>query len=282
MGKEVGVEMKTKILVCGSTGFLMANFIRYLLYRSKDFEVVSVDNLHSLNDINRIYINKNHRFYVGDVSDKYFVERIIALEKPNVIVCGDEVYKYELLLNTVITLIEFGLPTIIVLPVAPDNDPDKMCIPIKNILVKNGHTAIELPNRFGMRQRPFPMNFGGNIAWLIQNYIFNKSVCVTDKLLPWVYAEDVASFVWYVIESRRSGIIRMPPLGFASEKHIAEKIESLYQKDYLIYIREEHNNGLIVNYDSDKLDWVPDSKDLDSVIEKTIRWFDANRWALNE
>jgi len=276
--------MKTKILVCGSTGFLMANFIRYILYRSKDFDVTSIDNLKLIKDTKRIYFNKNHRFYVGDVSDKYFVERIIALEKPDIIVCGDEIYEYEMLLKTTLNLISFKIPIIMLLPIAPDNDPDKMGSVIKSILTSQGHTAIEMPNRFGMRQRPLLMAVGGNIAWLLRSYLYDKAVSVSNDPLPWVYGEDVASFIWYIIENRQAGVVKMPPLGFASEKYITDKIESLYQKDYLISndICKEHNDGLIVNYEWSKVDWKPDSKDLDSVLEKTIRWFDANRWALDE
>jgi nucleoside-diphosphate-sugar epimerase len=275
--------MKTKILICGSTGFLMTNFIRYVLYRSKDFDIVSVDGLENpKKDIKRIYFNKKHKFYVGDISNKDFIERIICLEKPDIIIYGDEICDYEFLLKTTLNLIGFGLPIIAILPVAPSNDLNLFCSPIKSILIKNGHTAIEMPNKFGMRQRPSLLGLGSNVAWIIKNYIFEKRAYVSDVKLPWVYAEDVASFMWYVIENMRPEVIKMPPLGFMSEKEIAEKIESLYKKNYLISVNKEHSKALVVNYEWDETNWVPDSKDLDSVLEKTIRWFDANRWALEE
>lgn len=274
--------MKMKILVCGSTGFLMANFIRYILYRSKDFEVVSIDNLESLSDSKRIYYNKSNRFYVGDFSDKDFLKKIIHVERPNYIVCGDEIYEYDKLLHTATNLVEFGIPSIMILPVVSSKDPDGMCIPIKKILLNNGQTALELPNRFGMRQKPSTFGLGGNVAFIIKQYLFDKAVCVGESSGPWVYAEDVASLLWYIIENKKTGLVQMPPLGFTSEQYIADKIEALYKKGYPIF-SQQNSQHLVTDYKWSEIEgWQPDSEDLDSVLEKTIRWFDANRWAFNE
>ena len=77
-----------KVLVLGSAGFLMSNFMRYVSYRSKDFEFVSVDKLTSPENIRFVYRNRNHQFYIGDTSDKYFMDRVIYVEKPDIIVNG--------------------------------------------------------------------------------------------------------------------------------------------------------------------------------------------------
>lgn len=277
--------MRTKILVCGSTGFLMANFIRYILYRSKEFEIVSVDGLAQLSDTKRIYFNKNHRFYIGDCFDERFMERLLHLERPNIIVCGDEIFEYEVLLKTALMLTQIKIPLIMVLPVTPDNDQDQMCVPIKNIVMRSGNTVVELPNRFGMRQKPQTLSaFGGNLAYMMWAYLHNDGVSVSNIDVPWVYAEDVASFLWYIIENRRTGSVRMPPLGYMSEKAMVEKIKEVTGREFEIKESSVAGNigGLIKHYDSDKLDWVPDSKSLNSVLEKTIRWFEANRWAFKE
>lgn len=277
--------MRTKILVCGSTGFLMANFIRYILYRSKDFEIVSIDNLEQPGDTKRIYFNKNHRFYIGDSFDEKFMEKLLRLEKPNIIVCGDEIYDYEVLLKTALNLTKANIPLVMVLPVSSDNDQDQMCVPIKNIVVRSGNTVVELPNRFGMRQKVRSFgSFGGNLASTMWAYLYNDGVSVSTTPVPWVYAEDVASFLWYIIENKKSGIVRMPPLGYISEREMVEKIQQTVGQKFTIHeVSTGDCAGLIKKYDFDKLDgWMPDSENLDSVLEKTIRWFEANRWAFKE
>jgi len=277
--------MRTKILVCGSTGFLMANFIRYILYRSKDFEIISIDNLNQLSDTRRIYFNKNHRFYIGDPSDKEFMTKILHLEKPNLIVCGDEIYDYDVLLKTALNLFDVNIPLIMVLPVTSSTDPNQMCVPIKNVLINSGNTVIELPNRFGMRQKTRNFNaFGGNLAFIIWAYLYKDGVSVSNHQVPWVYAEDVASFLWYIIENKRTGVVRMPPLGYISEREMVEKIQqTIDQKFNILESSFGDSRGLIKKYDFDTFNgWISDSKNLESVLEKTIRWFEANRWALKE
>jgi hypothetical protein len=270
--------MKTKILVCGSTGFLMSNFIRYILYWSNDFSVVSLDSLASLKDTKRLYFNKNNNFYIGKPSDKYLLERIIYIEKPDVIICGDEIYEYLELLETLITLISFNLPLIVV---SPAKIKDDLFVSIKNIISENNHTLVELPNRFGMRQRS--TGPGGNVARLIKNYLFDKNVVISDVSVPWVYAEDVAAFLWNTIENQYKGLVSMPPLGIMSEKDIAKKIESLYKIGYDIIVDNSLENRLVKEYKyQDFKEWDPDSKNIEEVLEKTIKWFDANRWAFNE
>ena len=259
----MGKEMKKKILVCGTTDFLMANFIRYLLYRTKEYEIISVDNLEDLNDTNRIYFNKNHKFYIGDITNQYFMERLITLEKPNYIVCGE--VKYELLVNTAFNLVKFNIPIIMLLSLLNTD----MNIAVKSVM-KN-YTTLSVPNTFGMRQKP-----GNNMAGIIKEYLFNKQTNVSNLSVPWVYAEDVASLIWYLIEKNIKGDIIMPLLGNMSEIEVVNKIEQLYQKKYPAYIT---NRLLVEKCISSNIDWVPDYN-IEEALEKTIRWFDANRWAL--
>lgn len=275
--------MKTKILICGSTGFLMANFIRYVLYRSKDFEIISVDNLYNPNDTKRIYFNRNHRFYIGDFSNKVFMSKLINFEKPDFIICGDEIFEYETLLK-ITSLCEFSIPFIFIPPMIDSNDKDQICIPIKNMIKRTGNTIIELPNRFGMRQKPYSFRiFGSNIAFMMWAYLVKgNGISVSNLDIPWVYAEDVASFIWYVLENRRTGLIRMPPLGYISEKTIMEKVRLISAADFQIIENSVGDFDLLIKkYDFDNLDWIPDSKNLESVLDKTINWFNANKWALS-
>jgi dTDP-D-glucose 4,6-dehydratase len=279
------VSKKRKILVCGSAGFLMSNFIRYILYRSQDFKIVSVDNLENPNDIKRIYFNKHHRFYIGDPSDDHFMNRIIHVEKPDVIVCGDEVLEYEKLLKTTLNLIKYRLPLIQISPIVTHgmNDIYGMYRSMENIVSNMGGTVIRLPNRFGMRQRvSVNENLGMNVAYYINCILTKKRFKVNNIRLPWVCAEDVASFLWYIIERKKRGeILYMPSLDMMSSKEIAAKIIDMYSLEPDLYDIENIDHAALHDV-CKEIGWVPDSKDMESALEKTIRWFDANRWAFNE
>jgi len=277
------VTKKKKILICGSASFIMSNFIRYILYRSQDYHIVSVDNLEKLNDIKRIYFNKNHKFYIGDAADKYFMDRIICIEKPDIILFGDEILEYEKILSTALNLIGYQIPLFYLPPAVSNIDKHGICDSISKLIIDNGGYVIILPNRFGMRQRASLLSSsGGNIAYIIKSILNDKKVHVSNKSVPWVYAEDVASYLWYTIENREDfKSYSMPQLGKMSEMDIAQKIVNMYNIDCNIneQISSDH---LILEHENYITCWEPDAKDIDSVLEKTIRWFDANRWAFNE
>lgn len=280
-------KKKTKILVCGSAQFLISNFIRYILYRSQDYNIVSVDNLEKPSDIKRIYFHKNHRFYVGDSSDEYFIDRIFYIERPNIIICGDEQLDYEKLLKTAQNLIKFNVPIITISPTVccgEGNDLYGIYSSVDKFITTNRGMVIRLPNRFGMRQRPSMLEKQGvNLAYImgcVLNKIYFK---VNNVELPWVYAEDVASFLWYSIENYQKGeTIYMPPLGLKSGKDIVEKVIEMYNLKSVPHCVEEIPNANCGNEVYRMVGWIPDSQDMEHALEKTIKWFDVNRWAFNE
>jgi len=62
-----------KLLVTGGLGFIGSNFVRYMLSKYEDVEIVNVDklsygsNLSNLKDIEK---NKRYTFVKGDINDK--------------------------------------------------------------------------------------------------------------------------------------------------------------------------------------------------------------------
>jgi dTDP-glucose 4,6-dehydratase len=79
---------KKRILVTGSCGFLMSNFIRYLLKETSNYHIASIDAIKNPKLLNTIYANKGHTFYIGDITNEHFVKNIFEIERPDIIIHG--------------------------------------------------------------------------------------------------------------------------------------------------------------------------------------------------
>lgn len=77
-----------KILCTGSGGFVFSNFIRKALFDKLDYSFVSIDICKGPRVLNNIYVNKGHKFYIGDVADKHFIDVIFELERPDIVIHG--------------------------------------------------------------------------------------------------------------------------------------------------------------------------------------------------
>lgn len=72
-----------KILVTGGAGFIGSNFIKYMLSKYKDYEIINLDNLTyagNLENLRDIENNPNYTFIKGDICDKKLVEEIFSEE----------------------------------------------------------------------------------------------------------------------------------------------------------------------------------------------------------
>lgn len=82
-----------KIFITGSCGFIFSNFVRKLAYligkdnKQYPYNLVSLDNF-SINNLNAMYWNKNHTFYIGDILDEHILKTIFEVEKPDIVVHG--------------------------------------------------------------------------------------------------------------------------------------------------------------------------------------------------
>ena len=276
-----------KILVCGSAGFLMSNFIRYVLYRTKDYDFASIDRLDNLGDVKRIYRHKRHSFYVGDVCDTSFVQKVIELEKPDFVVNGirtatDSRRAWVEGRVLVVASLEDAcgrVPIIHIDQIDNEESSEHMC-GLTNIMVSsNGGVVIDVPYCFGMRGRCNR----GDLDWAIMNMISSPGWVPCDDYefidfkRGWAYAEDVASFIWFVIENRIKNelIYHMPIIGNLSTLTDLSVIAG--------------NELGICSIKCKKLDtippdgfmkWLPDSISLEDAVRKTARWYGINRWAL--
>lgn len=78
---------KKKVLVTGTCGFILGNFLRKVVYEKQPYQIISLDRVSNTNS-NSIYWNKNHTFYIADIRDPHIIDTIFKLEKPDIVVHG--------------------------------------------------------------------------------------------------------------------------------------------------------------------------------------------------
>ena len=74
-------ENMTKILVTGGAGFIGSNFVRYMLDKYPDYEIINLDALTycgNLENLKGIEDNPNYTFVKGDITDKELVFQITS------------------------------------------------------------------------------------------------------------------------------------------------------------------------------------------------------------
>lgn len=82
-------DSKQKILLTGSAGFVFGNFIRKVYYGKKyteDYIFISIDKLLNSHANDSIYVNRNHQFYIGDITDSYLIEKIFQIHQPDIVI----------------------------------------------------------------------------------------------------------------------------------------------------------------------------------------------------
>lgn len=77
---------KTKLLITGAASFIASNFVRRVLYDHKKYEIIGLDKISSSLALHSVFVNKNHKFYIADITDEHIINRIFEYEKPDVII----------------------------------------------------------------------------------------------------------------------------------------------------------------------------------------------------
>lgn len=73
-----------KLLITGGAGFIGSNFIRYILKKYPQYQIVNVDLLTyagNLSNLKEISSNQNYKFIKGDISNEIFIDKLFKKEK---------------------------------------------------------------------------------------------------------------------------------------------------------------------------------------------------------
>lgn len=79
---------KQKVLITGSCGFIFSNFVRLSIRDRHNFDLVSIDKVTRPEGLHNVYANRGHKFYIGDIADRHFVDTIFKLERPDIVING--------------------------------------------------------------------------------------------------------------------------------------------------------------------------------------------------
>lgn len=79
---------KIKILVTGTGGFIFGNFVRRAFFTKQNYDIASIDRVRNSNSLQNIYRNKDHRFYIADITDPHIIDIIFQAEQPDIVIHG--------------------------------------------------------------------------------------------------------------------------------------------------------------------------------------------------
>jgi dTDP-glucose 4,6-dehydratase len=294
---------KKKILITGSGGFVMSNFIRFLFKNHTSFEVASIDRCNSPDVLNTIYYNKSHSFHIGDVSDPHFMDIIFSLEKPSIIIhaassedgINSDIIGIRLLIDNAK---KHGLDKLIyissddVYPVGLNLTEDIILNPSTNLGIAKlaaehylrnsgiNYNILRLPNTYGTKQKY------GLIPALIKSLINNEQNEVLNfnpqEMRSWVYEQDVCSAIMKLLEFAQSGYI----YNIASQDYlnaeIAQEICNAFQKGHELLKFNPNIQQYNKTLSGDKLKalgWTPSFK-FKRTVEFICDWYNKNRYFL--
>ena len=307
---------KKKVLITGSCGFLMGNFIRKAIYEKLPYNFVSIDRV-SNGALNNIYWNKNHTFYIGDVTDQHFIDIAFHFERPDIVIhSAEESFDKQNIINTNVngtqniinSCIKHNVEKLIYVSTDKvygqlNNEKETPWIEETNINTNSlyacskaagemlittanksnnlNYNILRLSNNYGPRQ-----NTNKFIPNVIKNILNNEQIKVYDSGLnirTWTHIFDTCSAISKILELGKNNEIYNISSNYEfSNLEIVQKVCNIMEKghDLISFIpspsRQDFRRALN-NEKLKSLGWEPQIKFKDG-LEQTIEWYQLNQW----
>lgn len=78
-----------KLLICGGSGFMGSHFVKYVLQKYPDYQVVNFDKLTyagNPDNLKEVEKNKTYIFIQGDIADRLALEKTVSNVQPDIII----------------------------------------------------------------------------------------------------------------------------------------------------------------------------------------------------
>ena len=299
--------MKKKIMITGSCGFLMGNFIRKGIYEELPYSFVSMDRIPK-NALNSLYRNKDHLFYPVDIRDSHIVNNLFNYEQPDIVVHGAEDKSPDMLSSNIIgtqniinACLNSNVSRLIyissekVYGSLEENDPLKKEVDIPNPediysiskltaenlvkVSKLNYNIIRMANSYGPRQNKLKL-IPNTINSILQNKpieLYNQG----QQLRDWLHLFDSSKAILTVIDKGKPNeMYNVSANQEFSDIEVVQKVCNAMKGGHELISFVPKEVPLRYGIDSSKLrelGWAPELKLKDSV-ESVKHWFTQNKW----
>ena len=295
-----------KILITGASRFLQENLIRKAIHYKLPYSFIGVDTVEDL-ALSNLYVSKNYKFYLNDISDTKLLRTIICYEKPDVVIHQPFGSIENMLLGTQ-SVIEAcrDVPKLIYLSTnkiygplnqegfAPKEegkvlapvDPDAAAVAAGELLITTSgldYNILRLPDLFGPRQTTLAL-----IPLLIKQILNENQLDITYKgtrQRDWLHTSEIFNALFFLLEKNLANQIYNVSAGWEfSDLEISQHLCNLIGKGHDHIRLLDTNLGEPLRYAADggklkTLGWAPKKKFRER-LEAVVGWYQDNVWAL--
>ncbi len=301
--------MQETYLVTGSAGFIGSNLVRYLMYNHK-CKIVGVDKLETVASMHNVYSNKSHDFYIGDVRDAGFIDRVFQLHRPSKVIhlsspalysTSSEVVGLE---NVLSCAKYFGADSFTFLSTNEVYQPpgcDRMVVEDdvlepKNVfsvaklaceylipILKLPHTVLRVPEVFGPRQ------VSGFIPTLVRDLqkMQARMQGEGERVRDLLYVEDLCAAIDFVAANPSNRSFNVSMNNDFTDRElismIADQMVPQEQRAFVETIKVAPEYTPSIRMDSSAIreeGWKP-AKKFRERLKFTTTWYKNNQWVLS-
>lgn len=304
-----------KVLLVGSLGFTLSNFIRKAAYEKSPYKFCGIDKVSDKRYLNNIYNNKIiENNYLADIQDEHIIDNIFEIEKPEIVIHASsplDSHSNECITSNILGTkilvdksVKYGVKKIIYLssdqvyhPLSANLDKklkesDYLYgkdihsiskIAAENIISSSGlnYNILRLCQIYGPRQ---------NISQLVPSIIKNikeESQLTCDfnglDLMDWMHVFDLSALIINILQNGKDREIYNVSSGQeCSPVEITQFLCNILNKGHNLIKFKSNQTSVSYSLDNNKisnLNWKPMFK-LKKGLEDTVDWFQVNQWFL--